>query len=369
MAHFEHTDFQDLFKAALAVLGSDYQGPTRSSFFAGIPPGYLGGLPVAAAPNIQLMGDLNRLNRDVVLADGVVPLEVWLGNAVLLYSARPDTASLRQFLTRTSGRAVGAPSVAARPADDQVTLQAILGRDETLAFGFLEAGHRVGQCVAKLLVPRHENGQPARASDGSESLAKGSGWLLTKDLLMTNHHVVNARAKGEDDASDADLRKQAAATRVQFDFDTEGGPMTVAAVTGLEFADKPLDFAILRLAASQQRPVPVFRPGELTASPQQPFPVNIIQHPRGKPKRIAIRNNLVYEVAGDFVRYGTDTDEGSSGSPVFDDAWNVVALHRAARYNKGPGATLPVVNEGVLWSSIQRRLADSGKNALLQEID
>ena len=32
----------------------------------------------------------------------------------------------------------------------------------------------------------------------------------------------------------------------------------------------------------------------------------------------------------DTIRYFTDTDFGSSGAPVCDDAWRVVALHRGA---------------------------------------
>jgi hypothetical protein len=53
--------------------------------------------------------------------------------------------------------------------------------------------------------------------------------------------------------------------------------------------------------------------------------VNIVQHPRGEHKQVAFRNNLVSAADATIVRYFTDTDHGSSGSPVCDDHWRVVA--------------------------------------------
>jgi endonuclease G len=44
-------------------------------------------------------------------------------------------------------------------------------------------------------------------------------------------------------------------------------------------------------------------------------------------KQIAFRDNQVRAVNGSTVQYLTDTDYGTSGSPVFDDYFNVIALH------------------------------------------
>jgi hypothetical protein len=43
-------------------------------------------------------------------------------------------------------------------------------------------------------------------------------------------------------------------------------------------------------------------------------------------KKIGMVHNVVRYV-GDAIRYRTDTEEGSSGSPVFNEQWQVVALH------------------------------------------
>jgi hypothetical protein len=71
---------------------------------------------------------------------------------------------------------------------------------------------------------------------------------------------------------------------------------------------------------------------ELSSTPRRGIAVNIVQHPGGRPKRIAFRNNLVTAADATAVRYFTDTDQGSSRSPVCDDRWRVVALHRGSSY-------------------------------------
>ena len=58
-------------------------------------------------------------------------------------------------------------------------------------------------------------------------------------------------------------------------------------------------------------------------------PLNIIQHPDGAPKRVALRQNRFTALLERFMHYETDTMPGSSGSPVFNDQWQVVCLHHS----------------------------------------
>jgi len=89
--------------------------------------------------------------------------------------------------------------------------------------------------------------------------------------------------------------------------------------------------------------------------------INIIQHPSGLPKMIAIRNNILVHRTDRTLLYETDTDHGSSGSPVFNDAWELVALHHYGepfleRIDEAGKQISKNVNEGVRISAIYNHL-------------
>ena len=119
-------------------------------------------------------------------------------------------------------------------------------------------------------------------------------------------------------------------------------------------ADKILDFALVAVRAPEADLVP-FGHNRLIADEGKAIVgefVTIIQHPGGQKKQIALRENRVVDVLDSFLHYETDTEPGSSGSPVFNDQWEIVALHHA---------TVPVpeqdelggwVNEGVRVSRL-----------------
>jgi endonuclease G len=104
---------------------------------------------------------------------------------------------------------------------------------------------------------------------------------------------------------------------------------------------------------------------------------NIIQHPSGWPKMISVRNNILTARTDHTLLYETDTEQGSSGSPVFNDDWQLVALHHWGEpfLDRGSfeNAVPQNVNEGVRISAIYRDLASrlnqlpSAWRALLQQ--
>ena len=64
--------------------------------------------------------------------------------------------------------------------------------------------------------------------------------------------------------------------------------------------------------------------------------LNIIQHPSGRKKEVAVQKNQTDEIYADAIRYTTDTEPGSSGSPVFDNSWDLMAiLHAGGERNDG----------------------------------
>ncbi len=60
--------------------------------------------------------------------------------------------------------------------------------------------------------------------------------------------------------------------------------------------------------------------------------VIIVQHPKGKQKQIVLSNNEIIKngLYQGVLRYEAQSNYGSSGSPVFNTHWKLVALHHAA---------------------------------------
>jgi hypothetical protein len=89
--------------------------------------------------------------------------------------------------------------------------------------------------------------------------------------------------------------------------------------------------------------------------------VNIIQHPNGLAKQIALYHNVVAFADDRRVQYLTDTLPGSSGAPVFDSHWRVVALHHSGGWLTEPGSKRVFFrNEGIRINAVLRGLAAHG---------
>lgn len=339
-----------------------YDPATRLALFTGIDRRLLLVIPTAAMPAIQLSIDLGQLDSVERLVDGTVPLAVWLQNALNLMQAFPEAAVLQQALNKVLARSGGVPRVSDPGQNVPTVLQRIVERDDMVAVGFLEGGYRAGGSVVRVLVPRHDGGVPSTLPDGSPRRYYGTGWLITPELLVTNHHVVNARNEGEPDAPDTDLALQGAASSVEFHFDAEAAERKEVPVRALEAWNVGLDYAVLRLETAATMPPLRVLAQRVNQPGADPVPVNIIQHPLGRAKKVALRNNHVYDTVYPKMRYFTDTQRGSSGSPVFDDGWRVIALHRATSFVQNvtfQGSSTGWVNEGVQIVAIMEDLAQN----------
>ena len=80
--------------------------------------------------------------------------------------------------------------------------------------------------------------------------------------------------------------------------------------------------------------------------------VTIVQHPRGEKKQVALRENKIVDIPDRFLHYAADTEPGSSGSPVFNDQWEVVALHHASVPAPDHQELGGFMNEGIRVSRI-----------------
>lgn len=334
----------------------------RDALLTGMPMPVLGGLPLKGTPSGQLDSDVAELNR-MGSIQGVLPIERWLRNAA--YGSELD-AEAQQFFRERADEALrraqpqpvagSAPAAAKVAADrlDGVLPEKVLWESDLLPIAFLVGAARTAQSVARIAVTRHEGGAVRSSpATGLPLVYYGTAWLIGPRHAITNHHVISARSPGEAPASPADFEKQALTATVEFDYDDPNQQPVAYGCAKLLAFDAVLDFAVLELADAA---VPLTRAAlplsatALTIDPGTYLPVNIIQHPGGQTKHLAIRNNAAAAIEGNDLSYFTDTQAGSSGSPVCNDEWRVVALHKAATRHKGAftyqGRENPWVNIG-----------------------
>ncbi len=204
----------------------------------------------------------------------------------------------------------------------------IIGENTLRPISFLSQGFKVSRSVAYI-----------RDSKGS-----ATGFLIAPDLILTNNHVI----------SKADLLDDYL-FRFNYEENFLGEAQTVkeykAKSQVIFYTNKKLDFTIIQLEEKAGNEW-----GWLSLKPenvQVNNRVNIIQHPMGQPKQISLQNNLVQYVGGDVLQYITSTLEGSSGSPVFNDQWEVIGLHHAGGDLPEPTTNNRYFrNQGILISSI-----------------
>jgi V8-like Glu-specific endopeptidase len=332
-AYLDDQTLADVQKAAIDVgLNTD---ANLAALAAGISPAFVGGNMVGGTPNAKLLVFTSRMNETKNLVSGQVPLSKWLNNAILLAGGAPQELVFRDALQKVATDSIpeaGAVSdVAATPRTDGGSLEIEIEEDDTLGVGFLLQGAIAARSVAKLRVHRHFDSVPSFVVAGEPDWGLGTGWMIGPRLLITNHHVVNARTPREAPASDADFKAQAEATEADFDYVQARSELTTVSSHECAASDRGLDYAVLRLdeGAAERAPLRL-RMNPLTRLQGSALRerANVLQHPDGDPMRLGFRNNFVVTGSVDRLSYLTDTRGGSSGSPICDDAWCVAGLHR-----------------------------------------
>lgn len=219
-----------------------------------------------------------------------------------------------------------------------------------------------------------------------------TGFMVAPGLLMTNWHVfaqpgdaVGVGAQFGFERNEAGLLDSGVVFELdpqRFFLSDEGLDIALVAINTVNAigAGALTDYGTVRLIPTQ---------GKIMVG----HPISIIQHPDGRHKHWAVRQNkLVLDPKDDdlFISYTTDTQGGSSGSPAYNFDWELVAVHHSSvpRFENGKILTksgeewrpgMPdsdidwVANEGARVSKIyallkQTRLQDAAQQALLSRL-
>ncbi|MBD2292839.1 trypsin-like peptidase domain-containing protein [Anabaena sphaerica FACHB-251] len=210
----------------------------------------------------------------------------------------------------------------------------IIGENTLRPISFLQQGLQVAQSVAYIGVRT------------SQERWSGTGFLVAQNLLLTNNHVLPS----------SDLL-----SGTIFRFNYEENFQGEAQITdeyrpksnGIFHTNQALDYSLIEIEGEPGKKWGWLQFPLLPKEIRRDSRVNIIQHPQGQPKQISLQNNFVQFVGGNVVQYVTSTLQGSSGSPVLNDAWEVVALHHAGGNISEPTTQRRYFrNEGILIKSI-----------------
>jgi endonuclease G, mitochondrial len=240
---------------------------------------------------------------------------------------------------------------------ETIGLERVLGKADFLGVNFLETALAISRFVGRINI---------RSMPGQTS-GFGTGFMVSPRLLLTNNHVLRTE-------------RVARYSEVEFDYQYDRyGRLLPVVVYGLEpetffITSTELDFTLVAVRESSLNGIELRRYAWIPLIGAQGKALlgdslNIVQHPKGEAKQIVLRSNQLVDLFDDFAHYVTDTEPGSSGSPVLSDQMEAVALHHSSipktengkyvakdgsvwRQGMDPDDLAWVANEGIRMSSI-----------------
>ena len=222
--------------------------------------------------------------------------------------------------------------------------EAIWGQTiDFVGVAFFERGRRAANSVARVA---YRNGR-----------GLGSGLMVTPRLFLTNNHVIPSPQAALELAAEFD-----------FELDVRDNPLgksSFAFDPNTLFLTDPVEGLDFTLIAVGEK---IGGPRALASYGYSPISdasnkhaigevVNIIQHPQARYKEVVLRENRLVARGNEALHYVADTEPGSSGSPVFNNDWQAIALHHWGGPFRGliddKDQRVPrEVNEGIRISAI-----------------
>jgi V8-like Glu-specific endopeptidase len=221
---------------------------------------------------------------------------------------------------------------------DDVRLEKVIGgQNNLLKINWLEKALRAAKAVCRVV-----------CDDGN----LGTGFLTKEGYIFTNNHVLKDIATAK-------------SARIEFNYEVDSsGSVKTRTSYKLDTTDfisstpDQFDFAKVRVIDNPSQPLSQwgFVEFDTSAIPTVSESVTII--PKGEDKQIALNANEVVSVWDKYLFYTTDTEPGSSGSPVFNKDWKVVAIHHAGKTDAEGGVQINArgdkrgANRGILFTNI-----------------
>lgn len=198
----------------------------------------------------------------------------------------------------------------------------IIGENTLRHINVLELGIRAAKAVVYL-----------KGSPSGGKFKVGTGFMIASDLLMSNNHVIC-------NAAEAETTKYVFNYQLNCEGKLSETLLAQALPGGLFYTNAEIDYTIVQL-----KDLPPFGKPLILKDLQvdKGDRVAIIQHPGGEPKQISMQNNFVAYADARQVQYITSTKGGSSGSPVFNNDFEVVAIHHSGGDLRNEGSSMVAV--------------------------
>lgn len=279
----------------------------------------------------------------VMLATASLGRGLFSRNAVQSVTpAPPAPAPEAVYETRKPSRRGPRPAPVEREAE--VRFERVVDIPNFLPSWFLGVGASRARAVCKI----QTSGIDFEGLEGSWS---GTGVLISENILLTNHHVLNSKQVAE-----------IAICIFNYEHDESGRLLetkTYRCNPERLFLTSPatgggLDFTFVWVEGNPGREFgyhPIYRHAFTI---ENGACANIIQHPAGRPKSVVVQQNEITGQGKAVLEYRSDTEHGSSGALVANNSWRPVALHHASRKVKDANGSSPAeyVNQGIKFSAI-----------------
>jgi endonuclease G len=232
--------------------------------------------------------------------------------------------------------------------NDPKALERLIGKRNIVSVNFFARGLQTAKAVCRIKTLGTAVGPPDYAT----------GFLITPNLLVTNNHVL----------PDPETASRSLA-EFGYELDTNfvecRGRIFPFAPIEAFYTSADLDFTIVAISPMGHDGTPITDFGVLPLIPTSGKGlinehVSIIQHPQGGTKQVVVRENRIIELDKAkfpnlnpaFMHYTADTEPGSSGSPIFNDQWDVVSIHHQAIDDRDEN-NQPLNKQGEVWTEDQ----------------